>query len=146
MTLFKSLVCQPYLAKEESKLPCFHDKIHFNITRSLCSFSLKAHLFSTSPNSQDTPLPFAMPLHSPSLKALQVVIAELRQLFKLGMGTPSMLSASQIQKKEINPALRSLLADASMTPCHLNLQEASQIDTLPINISAAEELCMVQLP
>lgn len=84
-----------------------------------------------------------MPLQSPSLKALQVVIAELTWLFKSGMGTPLMLSASQIQK---NPALRSLLADASMTPCHLNLLEASQIDAALINISAAEELCTVQLP
>lgn len=87
-----------------------------------------------------------MPLQSPSLKALQVVTAELRQLFKSGMRTPLMLSVSQIQKKEINPALRSLLAGASMTPCHLNLQEASQIDALLINISAAEELCTVWLP
>lgn len=87
-----------------------------------------------------------MPLQCPGLKALQVVIAGLRQLFKSGMGTQPMLSASQIQKKEINPALRSLLADASMTPCHLNLQEASQIDALLINISAAEELCSVRLP
>lgn len=84
-----------------------------------------------------------MPLQSPSLKALQVVIAELTWLFKSGMGTPLMLSASQIQK---NPALRSLLADASMTPCRLNLLEASQIDAALINISAAEELCTVQLP
>lgn len=57
-----------------------------------------------------------------------------------------MLSASQIRKKEIIPALRSLLADASMTPCHLNLLEASQIDAPLINISAAEELCTVRLP
>jgi len=57
-----------------------------------------------------------------------------------------MLSASQTQKKEIIPALRSLLADASMTPCHLQLLEASQIDASLINISAAEELCTVQLP
>lgn len=57
-----------------------------------------------------------------------------------------MLSASQIQKKEITPSLQSLLADASMTPCHQNLLEASQIDVPLINISAAEELCTVQLP
>lgn len=121
-----------------------HDKIYFNIARPVCSFSLKAHPFSTSPDSQEGPLPFASQVSKP--KALQVVIAELRQLFKLGMGTPLMLSASQIQKKEISPALRSLLADASMTPCHVNLQEASQIDALLINISAAEELSTVRLP
>lgn len=55
-----------------------------------------------------------------------------------------MLSTSQVQQGEINAPLWSLLPDASMTPCYLQLLEASQIDVPLIN--TAEELCVVRLP
>lgn len=124
----------------------FHDKVCFSIESLFVQLVLKTPCFQPLEAASKHPCTFVMLLQSPSLNASLVVLAELNQLFKSGLGTPFTLSAPQLQKKEFIPAPRSLLADVSMTPCLLNLLEASQTDAPLINISAAEELRTVQLP